>query len=274
MTMAKGQTDPELLVSSGHRLIAFTGAGGKTSLIRWLASHFQLKSQRVIITTTTKIFPFPGEKVLLQDDGPDFMGRIRHAFGQSSCITLARKFDPVSGKLIGLDKETVTLLHKAGMADMILVEADGAARKPLKAPAEHEPVIPAGTDLCIAVMGLDAAYRPLIESRVHRHQKFSRITGLTVGGDVTPVHMTRIAMASQGLFKGCSPECELRVFLNKTDIPGGLALVDEFQYTLSTIEQPGNIGWFAGSIRNQYMIRMKSYTSTVWNDSDTQRVSL
>jgi probable selenium-dependent hydroxylase accessory protein YqeC len=274
MTLHKRQQGPEILISPGQGLIVCTGGGGKTSLIRCLASYFQSQSFRVIITTTTKIFPFPGEPTILQTDGPDFMGRIHHGVGEFPCITLARTFDPVSGKLIGLDKETITLLHQAGVADMILVEADGAARKPLKAPEEHEPVIPEGTELCIAVMGLDGAYQPLGEATVHRHEIFSSLTGLIVGETITPAHMIQVALAQKGLFKGCAAECEQLVLLNKMDIPGGEELIDEFQSILDIEGQPTHIEWFAGSMEKQYVQQIERCGNTPRTDSSSHRMIL
>jgi len=269
MNMHTGHSGPELLISPEHRLITLTGAGGKTSLNRWLASHLQLIPKRVIITTTTKILPLPGVTTVLQEDGPDFMGRIRHALTHSPYIIVASKFDPTSGKLIGLGKKVVTVLHKSRLANTILVEADGAARKPLKAPNWHEPVIPARTDLCIGVMGLDAAYRPLTEPNVHRHEIFSQITNLMPGENVTPAHMIRSAMAPNGLFKGCPPDCELSVFLNKIDIPDGTELAQEFNNAIIENKQSSYIKWFAGSIRERHMIQIGQHTQAARIFSNT-----
>lgn len=260
MNTHTGHSGPELLIAPEHRLITLTGAGGKTSLSRWLASHLQLIPRRVIITTTTKILPLPGMTTILHDDGPDFLGRIRRALDQSPSIMVASRFDPATGKIIGLDKNIITFMHKSRLADTILVEADGAARKPLKAPNWHEPVIPAGTDLCIGIMGLDAAYRPLTESNVHRHEIFSQITSLKPGEKITPAHMTRIAMAPNGLFKGCPPDCELSVFLNKTDIPEGNELTEKFNSTVTSNGQASFIKWFAGSTQERRMIQIGQYT--------------
>lgn len=230
------------------RLIALTGAGGKTSLMRWIAEHCRARHKSVAMTTTTKIFPFPGVPTVLEDEGPDFTGRIRHAVKRSPCVCLARRFDEPSGKLMGLDKEVVTALHASRLVDTLIVEADGAARKPLKAPNGHEPVIPRGTELCIGVMGLDAAYRPLTEANVHRHAIFSRLTHLAPGEKVTPAHMVRLAVDPGGLFKGCPPDCDLRVFLNKSDIPGGAQLVEAFHNALLADRAAASFKWFAGSI--------------------------
>ena len=61
------------------------------------------------------------------------------------------------GKSDGGEKLTapyVSIGDLESLADYVLVEADGAKRFPLKAPAAHEPVIPDETRLVIAVAGL------------------------------------------------------------------------------------------------------------------------
>jgi len=245
------------LASPEHRLITVIGAGGKTSLVGWLAQQRQIEQQRVIITTTTKIFPLHDVFTVLQEESPNFPSRVNRALNEHSCIVVARKFDARSGKLIGLDTGMISLLHESGMADTIVVEADGAAHKSLKAPAMHEPVIPFASDICIGVMGLDVVYRPLTEANVHRHEIFSQITGLAPGELITPTHMVRIATAPNGLFKGSPPDSELVVLLNKSDIPDGSDWINEFESILNSKEQSQHFKWFAGSIRQQHVNQIK-----------------
>lgn len=140
----------------------------------------------------------------------------------------------------------MSAIHNTGLADVILVEADGAARKPLKAPNTTEPIIPQETDLCIAVMGLDAAYKTLDDTTVHRHEIFARITGRPTGMTIQPEDMVRIAIAPNGLFKGCPPDADLAVFLNKTDLPDLDILPAKFANLLKS-ENITAARWFAGS---------------------------
>ncbi|MBG0791339.1 MAG: putative selenium-dependent hydroxylase accessory protein YqeC [Desulfovibrionaceae bacterium] len=234
-----------------YRLISFTGAGGKTTLIQWFAEIALAAKRRVVVTSTTKIFPPSGERLVLEADGPGFMARAGEALSASPLVVVACRFDHAGGKLIGLRPETVTALHDSGMADVILVEADGAARKPLKAPNDTEPVIPRGTDLCVAVMGLDAAYRPLDEATVHRHEIFARITQAPLGEPIRPESMIRVATAPDGLFKGCPADVDRVVFLNKADRPGR-GRVAHNMATMPALDAPAaRMRWFAGSARER-----------------------
>ena len=237
------------LTSPRHRLITVIGAGGKTSLLNWLSMQMHPLARRVILTSTTKIFPLQGVCTILNDGKPGFIERIKQALARHQRIVVAQRLDTASGKLIGLSPALVTQLHEHHVADAILVEADGAARKPLKAPALHEPVIPLKSDICIGVMGLDAAYRPLTEANVHRHEIFARITKLTPGELVTPKHMVGIAMAPNGLFKGSPADSDLAVVLNKSDIPGGNKKIAQFESILQQEPRARNYSWFAGSIQ-------------------------
>src|SRR5208337_1665177 len=71
-------------------------------------------------------------------------------------------------KIRGFAPEMIARLWQSGIADWIIVEADGAAGRPLKAPASHEPVIPSVTRHVVAVAGLRAIGLPLDESHVFR----------------------------------------------------------------------------------------------------------
>ncbi|WP_421899382.1 selenium cofactor biosynthesis protein YqeC [Maridesulfovibrio sp.] len=259
------------LIQPEQRLITLTGAGGKTSLSHWLESLLTTNKKRVITTTTTKILPPSRGHIILQADGPDFFNRVRTAFAAVSGITIAKDYDPASGKLLGVSRETISALLEAEMADVILVEGDGAARKPLKAPAGHEPVIPHESELCIGVMGIDAVYRTMSESCVHRSELFSAISGATNGDVIRPRHLIKLAESNVGLFKEVPDGCSKTVFLNKTDSPGGMELLAEFtrllEWTGST-----DIKWFAGSILNREIFTFPQTIPTLQLKQEMQLV--
>ena len=69
-------------------------------------------------------------------------------------------------KLKGVDPVIVDPMRS--LADCVLVEADGARSRSLKAPADHEPVIPEFTTLTIVVVGLDVLDQRLDSESVHQ----------------------------------------------------------------------------------------------------------
>ncbi len=119
-----------------------------------------------------------------------------------------------SGKLIAVDPE---LIDAATGWDLILVEADGARHLPLKAPADHEPVLPASSQVVIAVIGLDCLGKPLDESIAFRPELVTRATGLASGGILESRHLIALALAKEGCFKGAPTGAARVIVLNKLD---------------------------------------------------------
>lgn len=240
------------------QLITLTGAGGKTSIMFWIASAVKEMGKRVITTTTTKMFfPESGE-VILQADASDFLAEIASALEIHSTVTVASRYDAQLQKLIGISPEDISMLLHSKLADCILVEGDGAARKPLKAPNQHEPVIPAETDVCIGVMGLDALYAPLSSDTVHRHELFTKLTGRGYGENITPADLIALATSPKGLFQHCPATSQKYVFLNKMDIPNTLELVETIHSKQS--QHPTDTTWLACTAQHR----------KIFNISDTQ----
>ena len=100
---------------------------------------------------------------------------------------------------------------------MVLVEADGAAGRPLKAPADHEPVIPSSSRLVLAVAGIDALGQPLDARCVHRPERVARLSGLGLGESVTPRSIASALWHPEGCGRGRSPGAHLVPVINKVD---------------------------------------------------------
>jgi probable selenium-dependent hydroxylase accessory protein YqeC len=101
-----------------------------------------------------------------------------------------------------------------------LVEADGAAGLPVKAPAAHEPVIPASTTMVVAMMGLDAMGRDLVPGEVFRPVAVQEVTGLKAGETLNSSSLAGIFLHPNGLFKGTPDSAKRIAFLNKVDLLG------------------------------------------------------
>lgn len=69
--------------------------------------------------------------------------------------------------------------------DYVLVEADGAACRPLKAHAPHEPVIPTGANQTICVVGASGFGRP-IAAAAHRPERYAALSGVPETAEATP----------------------------------------------------------------------------------------
>ena len=188
------------LTGEAHYL-SFVGAGGKTTLIEYLAAEAIRKKKRVAITTTTKIWV--KEPYVLWTDlsesrvYPDFL-RVGKAVEH--------------GKLTALQAEEVAEL--GSVYDLVLIEADGSKGKPLKYPAQYEPVIPPFSDRVIVVAGLDALSER-VDGTIFRWELFREASRQAGDASVTPSLFLRF-FEDDTLMKGVDRE-KCVVVLNKYD---------------------------------------------------------
>lgn len=125
---------------------------------------------------------------------------------KSRHVTAAAGRIPEGDKLAGFPPESVDAFRAAGLFHWILVEAGGAARRPFKAPAAHEPVIPACSDWVIAVAGMAVVGRPLYARWVFRPERFGALAGIAAGEAVTPEAVAAVLLHPDSSMKGCPPE--------------------------------------------------------------------
>jgi probable selenium-dependent hydroxylase accessory protein YqeC len=93
----------------------------------------------------------------------------------------------------------------------------------VKAPRESEPVIPTSTTLVVAILGVDGMEKELNEQNVFQQERVSKITGIPIGERLTDEAMAILMTHPEGIFKGAPSSSRVVVFLNKVDIPDGVA---------------------------------------------------
>ena len=152
---------------------AVIGGGGKTTLLRKLGEELALH-HRVLLCTTTKMYPY-GDLPYAKDGAELKQLRSLHR------LICAGTHLPESGKIAAPD---VPMEQLAEWFDYVLVEADGAAHRPLKAHAAHEPVIPAQANQTICVVGASAFGKPISEA-AHRAERYAGLAGVSVETPVT-----------------------------------------------------------------------------------------
>jgi probable selenium-dependent hydroxylase accessory protein YqeC len=104
----------------------------------------------------------------------------------------------------------------------MIVEADGAARRPVKAPREGEPVIPSSTTLVVAVLGVDGVGMELNEATVFQAERVSKLTGIPLGERITEEAMAILMTHPEGLLKGAPSLSRTVAFINKMDVSSGV----------------------------------------------------
>jgi len=207
----------EALDLRDRELVSLVGAGGKTSLMFALAKELQDLGSRVVTTTTTKIFYPTAEEspsVLLGDAG--LLPELKSHLARRGQVTWAAKHLP-ENKLAGVSLKDISVLWSSGITDYLIVEADGSARRPLKAPNEREPVVPSDTTLFITVAGLSALGKPLNKKWAFRPEQISRVTGMALDEPIKPEGLASLIVHPLGGLKGWLPGMRGLAFLNQAD---------------------------------------------------------
>jgi len=129
-----------------------------------------------------------------------------------------------SGKLQGIDLLLISKLLTLSAVNCIIVEADGASQKPLKAPDPlFEPVIPQQTSLVIPVVGIDSLGRVLSEENVFRSKIISKLTGLSLGKPISAEAIATLILHPSGLTRGSPEQARIIPVINKIDLHANLS---------------------------------------------------
>lgn len=195
--------------------VCFVGAGGKTSSMFNLAQELKDMGSKVLVTTTTAIYypqPEQYDRLIIHRKEPEALELI----GDKGITVLGRARSE-EGKLLGISPDLVDRLFREGAFDCILVEGDGSKGRPVKAPAEHEPVIPGCTTMVAGVIGLDCLGKPVDEEHVHRPEIFRSLPGCNK--DIIDLQMLISLINNEyGLFKGVPAASRKYLILNKSDL--------------------------------------------------------
>lgn len=164
-------------------IVTVVGSGGKTSTIRHLIS--EIKRRLLIITTThfasfrkfenKEVISSSCEKIIDQIDNIwQKNDRENIVIGQKIIgeVTDGRK------KLKGIPPEWVDKIAALFSEEIILIEGDGSASRPIKTPAEHEPVVPNSTSVLLPIMGMKALGKKIDERSCHRLEEIELLTNL------------------------------------------------------------------------------------------------
>jgi probable selenium-dependent hydroxylase accessory protein YqeC len=200
--------------------VSLVGAGGKTSLMYRLVAELRASGVGAVAATTTRIAPpAPGEPALLCAETWEELAR---RLGPCPWAVVARRRLPAD-KVEGVPPDWCDRIRREGLAGALVVEADGSARKPVKAPESWEPVVPPSSTLFVAVVGLSCVGESLDGDHAHRPERISAVTGVPPGARLTPDSLARLLASEEGLLRGRPLHARAAAFLNQADVPGGTA---------------------------------------------------
>lgn len=190
-------------------VISFVGAGGKTTTLYKLSKEISAKNKKTLISTTTKIFTPPKDNY-----NNLFLKNIKTSKGLADSSISIFGEDIRDGKLIGPGKNKLESIISTGKFDFYLVESDGANRKPIKAPAHHEPVILDSTTKTVGLIGLDALGEKILDVS-HRAKILGNLLNKKLSETIDSEDITKLALNRLGLFK--SYRGEKILLLNKAN---------------------------------------------------------
>jgi probable selenium-dependent hydroxylase accessory protein YqeC len=202
-------------------VISLAGAGGKTTLMFALGRELSIRRKGILLTTTAKIWdPEPADEFarFLSPDLEKVREWVTENLDRFRYLLIAQdKLE--NGKLQGIPPPWIRELFSIPGVSHVVIEADGAAGRPLKAPREGEPVLPAETTLLILMAGIDVLGKPLHGDYVFRSPIAAEILKEKEGAEVTEAMIARLLAANLR-----NKSCGARVipFINKIDLPGGM----------------------------------------------------
>ncbi len=161
-------------------IISVVGSGGKTTLIKKLAEQYRNEGKTVLVTTSTHMFM--EEDTLLTDDVDLIIQHLKETGYAMAGI-------PEGIKIKALSRETFDRV--CSFADVVLVEADGSKRLPLKFPNASEPVIPENTEEILVVCGLNAIGQPA-KAVCHRLELVKACLDIDEDTVITTTHVQKL----------------------------------------------------------------------------------
>lgn len=197
-------------LDDSKRVVAFCGAGGKSSAMAKLASVLRHGERKVILSTTTHVYS--------NHLGVSIPNVIRETFDKDiefkmNAIGIYDRISP-EGKLKNAHISEIMACINMPNA-LWLVEADGARHAYVKAPLAHEPQWPPNVDLAVGcfsaqILGQsfeDACHPSWDYGGIHRPEVFSKLTGINANQIIDEISLKALICHEAGMFRGLPKGC-------------------------------------------------------------------
>lgn len=204
-------------------IVAITGAGGKTSLIFFLAKKLA-QFGKVLITTTTKMYKPSSENYETLKIGD------KNYLGKEKNISIIAKSE-INGKITSLTYGEIEKLKDN--FDYILIEADGAKEKSLKFWNDTEPCIPNFVTKVIGVINCEIFNQDFNENNIHRFNLVPENLLDFINKKIDADFLSRYILSAD-YFKDTPSYAEKFIFFNGID---GENKLDRLNNSLKTINK-------------------------------------
>ena len=202
--------------AEGEGGVAFVGAGGKTTALFALARELVPRHKSVILTATTHLGAWQ-----VAQAGRHIIAKTTADLNELPDTGVTLVTGPLEGgRTQPVSQQVLFWLHEntKSRAIPLLIEADGARQKPLKAPAAHEPPIPDFVDTVIVVAGLSGLGKPLTDEFVFRAGRFRELCHPS-RPIVEPDMLVRVLCHPEGGLKNMPPSATRIALLNQAETP-------------------------------------------------------
>lgn len=194
--------------------VAVVGAGGKKTTMYALARRLD----RSVVTATVRIPIFDNEVATVATTATPLA--TLEAADDDFPLGLVPERER-EDRYLGYDVDVVEDLIDAHDGS-VLVKADGARMRDLKAPKEAEPQLPGNVDVVVPIASVHAVGEPLDDALVHRPERVAaaaREAGVdvAVGDGITPELVGAILASPHGGLKDVPAGATVIPLLNKVD---------------------------------------------------------
>ena len=199
-------------------VVCTVGAGGKKTTLYALAERTANGDERRPVVTATvriPIFDSHVDRVVVTDDPVSALQRNADA-PDGGAVGLVPERERTD-RYRGYDPAVVDRLAADRGVDPVLVKADGARTRLLKAPADREPQIPESSDTVIPVVSARVVGKPLSTDYVHRPERVADLTGRRLDEPIRADDVAQVLASERGGLKGVPADATVVPLVNMID---------------------------------------------------------
>ena len=206
--------------------VAAIGGGGKMTLLLALGAEWARAGGRPLLVPTTRIAEHaergvPGVRTVALPAARSAWPPVGFLGGE--LLVVGRRGDR-PGLLGAIHADEIRALAEQARADLVLIKADGARGRSLKAHDPEEPVVPLDTSLVVALAGIDAWGQELGPQHVHHDALFAQRWGMAPGTRLEDDAFYAALADPAGYRAAVPPGARYLVFLNMVDRPVRVAV--------------------------------------------------
>lgn len=199
-------------------VVAFIGAGGKTSLLVGLGYELAEAGWRVLATTTTRLSTDQLDLFPCTMAAGAAPRAISQALTEHQFVLLHEQIR--QGYVYGPALEWTRRLLDSVDSDILLIEADDAAGMPFKAPLSDEPQAPLETSLVISVASLRALGKPLDRDHVYNPAAMIDRYGFIENSPIKSPWLAQVLRDEALGLRGVPASARVVIFLNHSPAQG------------------------------------------------------